>query len=63
MVKTFIALFLSYLGIPKFKVPPLDPFILQDLSLKRTSETLDLKGTLTKLKFMGVRNVKFSNLK
>lgn len=62
-LKLVLLCFFPYSGIPKLKIPPLDPFILQNLTLKRTSENIDVKGTLSKLKFTGVRNVKFSNLK
>jgi len=57
----FIALF--FLGIPKLKIPPLEPFLLPETTIDRRSDSLEVKATMTQLAIMGVNSVIFSKLK
>lgn len=68
MVLTFIAYCLSvitcfFLGIPNFKIPPLDPFSVREMLLNKTTDAVDLKAVMTQLYLTGVSNVQFSKLK
>lgn len=58
----FIAL-LYFSGIPKLKIPPLDPFSLPKMSMNRRSDSLNLKTTMTQLNVTGLTKVRVSKLK
>lgn len=62
----FIALlcfFFFFLGIPKLKIPPLEPFLISEMSIDRRTDSIDVKATMTQLAIMGVNSVMFSKLK
>jgi len=52
-----------FLGIPKLKIPPLEPFLIPETSIDRRTNSLDVKATMTQLAIMGVNSVIFSKLK
>lgn len=49
-------------GIPKLKIPPLEPFSIPEMSIDRRTDSLDVKATMTQLAIMGVNSVMFSKL-
>ncbi|XP_025207027.1 uncharacterized protein LOC112602893 [Melanaphis sacchari] len=49
-------------GIPKLKIPRLEPFLIPETSIDRRTDSLDVKATMTQLAIMGVNSVIFSKL-
>ena len=56
-------IYLFFLGIPKLKIPPLEPYLLEEMKIDKKSDSLDVKATMTQLKIMGLNSVVFSKLK